>query len=198
MVSFFRDLSASHGLATIRDVAKVTMALPGYFETVRFGPLDDYCDGSVQIPNPAKVAFDEARAIWPSASDHSVDMLVSIGSGKQGEESWSQWLTYWGTNTRKRLSEMITDDVWTADFPSSQTTTGRFVRLNPSTKVALPSDDVLNCGRRRNDMVRDSVETKTTHIDSVARRLLASSFYFQRTEKIVSHNNRTAEGMAQL
>ncbi len=62
--------------------ARCTSAAPTYFQPYRHAATNrTYIDGSVEKNNPAGIADSERKFIWPSASENSRDILVSVGTG---------------------------------------------------------------------------------------------------------------------
>jgi Patatin-like phospholipase len=69
----------------IWEAARCTSAAPTFFKRmfVRVPPGSGqwYLDGGLQYNNPAKLALDEARRLWPTVKRF---YLVSVGTGQQG------------------------------------------------------------------------------------------------------------------
>jgi len=48
---------------------------------------EGYLDGALYHNNPVRIAFHESKLIWPDVHDHHPDILLSIGTGHNGEET---------------------------------------------------------------------------------------------------------------
>ena len=67
----------------IWEAARATSAAPSFFDPIIIRippPGGSYVDGGVRYDNPARLALDEARQIWPRIKRFS---LISIGTGRQ-------------------------------------------------------------------------------------------------------------------
>lgn len=70
----------------IWEAASATSAAPLYFKPFEAqGNLRRmYLDGAIYYNNPVRVANHERKLLWPDVADHYPDILLSIGTGKNG------------------------------------------------------------------------------------------------------------------
>lgn len=82
---FERPEEPSKELA-IWEVARATSAAPSYFKPfVNPRTKQGYLDGAIYHNNPVDVANDERKLIWPEEAGHHPDLMLSIGTGRDGE-----------------------------------------------------------------------------------------------------------------
>ncbi|KAL8762431.1 MAG: hypothetical protein Q9184_001559 [Pyrenodesmia sp. 2 TL-2023] len=70
----------------IWEAASATSAAPSFFKpymTARY-PFKTYLDGALYHNNPASVANNERKFLWPDVAENSPDILLSLGTGKYG------------------------------------------------------------------------------------------------------------------
>ena len=72
----------------IWEAAAATSASPGYFKPLyNSRTYQSYMDGGISHNNPAKIAFDECRLLWPDLDARHPDILLSLATGKPKRES---------------------------------------------------------------------------------------------------------------
>jgi patatin-like phospholipase/acyl hydrolase len=70
----------------IWEAASATSAAPSFFKPfVCFDPHRTYLDGAIYYNNPVRVANHERKFLWPDVADNPPDILLSIGTGKNGQ-----------------------------------------------------------------------------------------------------------------
>jgi hypothetical protein len=68
------------------EAAAATSAAPGYFKEFYHRQTNQiFLDGALYHNCPAQVAHRESRLIWPDTADMQPDILLSIGTGMDGE-----------------------------------------------------------------------------------------------------------------
>src|SRR5271170_5001878 len=67
---------------------RATSAAPGYFKPfVKRDTNEGYLDGAMYHNNPVRVAYHESKLLWPDIQDCQPDILLSLGTGHNGEET---------------------------------------------------------------------------------------------------------------
>ena len=88
--------------------ARATSAAPSYFRPfVNKETNETFLDGAVYYNNPCKVAYHESKLIWHDVADRHPDILLSIGTGHNSEDSPGS------AEPRKRLqkaAKLVADD----------------------------------------------------------------------------------------
>ncbi len=70
----------------IWEAASATSAAPTYFKPfVSSNPARTYLDGAIYYNNPVRVANHERKFLWPDVAENPPDILLSIGTGMNGE-----------------------------------------------------------------------------------------------------------------
>jgi patatin-like phospholipase/acyl hydrolase len=69
------------------EAAAATAAAPPYFKTF-YHPATrrSYFDGAFYNNNPAKIAQQERKVLWPDVADHAPDIFLSIGTSKDDRQ----------------------------------------------------------------------------------------------------------------
>lgn len=72
----------------IWEAAAATSAAPSFFKPfrTRVFPLKTYLDGALYHNNPASVANNERKFLWPDVAENPSDILLSLGTGKIGRQ----------------------------------------------------------------------------------------------------------------
>ena len=74
-----------HNLS-IWEAASATSAAPSFFKPFTSWPAGDtYLDGALYFNNPVRVSYHERKFLWPDVAESSPDILLSIGTGKNGQ-----------------------------------------------------------------------------------------------------------------
>ncbi|KAL8902691.1 MAG: hypothetical protein Q9207_004458 [Kuettlingeria erythrocarpa] len=68
------------------EAASATSAAPKFFKpfTSATYPCKTYLDGALYHNNPASVANNERKSLWPDVAENTPDILLSLGTGKDG------------------------------------------------------------------------------------------------------------------
>lgn len=66
------------------EAASATSAAPSFFKPFQSHGKQVYLDGAVYYNNPVRVAHHERRFLWPDVAETPPDVLLSIGTGKNG------------------------------------------------------------------------------------------------------------------
>lgn len=70
------------------EAASAATAAPNYFRKFKhidsLGHPTEYLDGALYFNNPVRVAFNERRFLWPDMADRPPDIVLSLGTGKNG------------------------------------------------------------------------------------------------------------------
>ena len=76
----------------IWEAAAATSAAPSFFKpfVAENYPKKRYLDGALYYNNPASVANHERKFLWPDVADNSPDILLSLGTGKFGQQMEEQ------------------------------------------------------------------------------------------------------------
>ena len=76
----------------IWEAAAATSAAPSFFKSFRTEsyPQKTYLDGAMYHNNPASVANHERKFLWPDVADNPPDILLSLGTGKFGQQMEQQ------------------------------------------------------------------------------------------------------------
>lgn len=72
----------------IWEAASATSAAPSFFKPFqsRSLPHKTYLDGAIYHNNPASVADNERKFLWPDVAESPPDILLSLGTGKYGRQ----------------------------------------------------------------------------------------------------------------
>ncbi|KAL8843023.1 MAG: hypothetical protein Q9176_002326 [Flavoplaca citrina] len=72
----------------IWEAASATSAAPSLFKpfTKIRSPCKTYLDGALYHNNPASVANNERKFLWPDVAENTPDILLSLGTGKHGRQ----------------------------------------------------------------------------------------------------------------
>lgn len=73
------------------EAASATTAAPKYFKRYRHWNIltkvyEEYLDGALYFNNPVRIGFNERRFLWPDVADRPPDIVLSLGTGKNGSE----------------------------------------------------------------------------------------------------------------
>ncbi|KAF2758985.1 hypothetical protein EJ05DRAFT_499409 [Pseudovirgaria hyperparasitica] len=70
------------------EVARATSAAPTFFRPlVNSRTKEGYLDGAIYHNNPVRIANYESKLLWPDAQDYHPDILLSIGTGHNGQDT---------------------------------------------------------------------------------------------------------------
>lgn len=156
-------------------------------------------DGAIYHNNPIQIADKERKLIWPKLENESPDIIVSLGTSynpaarSPAEKSMSPLSPRLGMSSHgKSLMKVSIDHVpsllesektWSAYIdvlnpPPNQK--DRYVRINPQLRQNPPRLDEVDRLHHIQEAVREVLSTNVT-IQNVALRLIASSFYFEKS-----------------
>ena len=70
----------------IWEAASATSAAPSFFKPFKSSgwPAKTYLDGALYHNNPASIANHERKFLWPDVAENPPDILLSLGTGKNG------------------------------------------------------------------------------------------------------------------
>jgi patatin-like phospholipase/acyl hydrolase len=69
------------------EAAAATAAAPPYFKAFYHGPTRrSYLDGAFYNNNPARIAEQERKILWPDIADSAPDIFLSIGTSKDSRQ----------------------------------------------------------------------------------------------------------------
>ena len=70
----------------IWEAASATSAAPSFFKPFKSSrwPAKTYLDGALYHNNPASIANHERKFLWPDVAESPPDILLSLGTGKNG------------------------------------------------------------------------------------------------------------------
>lgn len=161
-----------------------------------------YTDGAIYHNNPIQIADKERKLIWPELENDSPDIIVSVGTSynpaprSSAEKALSPLSPRLGIFSHgKSLVKIATDHI--ASALDSEKTWGsymnvlhpppnqnsRYVRINPRLKENPPSLDEVDRLPYIQELVREMSSTDVS-IQNVALRLIASSFYFEKSQAV--------------
>lgn len=193
----------------VDDRARATAAAPGYFK-----PFHDkesskvYFDGAFFHNNPVQIANQERELLWPESGQ--CDILLSLGTGKVEEPGKSsntasttpKQPTIFRDLQRKfnllqaNLDASLDCDLAWQNFERLQAPKTRgqpdssscsnLIRLNPVLPDKIPElDEKDKLGEFRGQVTDWATkQAQSERIDQVARKLIASSFYFETNTRI--------------
>jgi predicted acylesterase/phospholipase RssA len=182
------------------EAARATAAAPRIFKPYDHIPSgNSFQDGALYHNNPIEIAMRERRLIWPENSDHQPDIVISIGTSFSTKPP-SKRATLLITNARwgvishvKQLAKIAIDHVlstldaertwakWVEDNAYSPRTQGRYIRLNVPLEHDPPKLDDVDAMPGIKNTASHHCSTKRLEYKAVADRLLATSFYFERS-----------------
>ncbi|KAK3328585.1 acyl transferase/acyl hydrolase/lysophospholipase [Cercophora scortea] len=189
------------------EAARATSAAPAYFKPfLRPGSPGAYIDGALFHNNPAKIANEERKRLWPETDQP--DILLSLGTGKppetdhhRGTKRDRRAFTHMKTKIEllsaridvdldcdrawgKFMSEIIAGTSQ-SEF-GDQSGSSNYFRLNPDVSGELPKLDDKNKMGDFRLQVREWAEKRepANAIERVARQLIAASFYFETANRV--------------
>lgn len=197
---FYRPETWSGELKTW-EAARATSAAPTYFKALcHESSKQVFWDGGVYHNNPINIAERERKLIWPDLADQEPDILVSIGTmfcGKPEPKRMAKWVSSpKGIVAHFRfLAKMASDHLHTSldsqrtweDFVSvrrpSDKNTSRYIRLNHELDEQPPKMDEVDQMQYLEEVARYRFGGDQS-IKMLARRLVATSFYFEVTGEV--------------
>ncbi|KAF1927873.1 FabD/lysophospholipase-like protein [Didymella exigua CBS 183.55] len=183
----------------IWEAAAATSAAPSYFKPFIHEPTErTYLDGALYHNNPVRLVRSEAQLLWPDVANEHPDILLSIGTGQErrGTKSHDPLYDYEISQSKHRWDSRVlvastrfdnilhAENAW-LDFCEIATTDEnafRYVRINPELSNAPSLDDVAQI-KGVQTATRNALERpeNRARVKRVAHMLVASSFYYERT-----------------
>jgi hypothetical protein len=159
-----------------------------------------YADGAIYHNNPVKVIEMERKLIWPNLCNEYPDILLSIGtayspqSRRKSTESVSTPRTGVFAHGKSLVkiaidhiaSSLDSEKTWhdyVSMLPVSSGHRSRYIRVNPALPEDPPRLDEVSSLKHLQDIVRDQMSGNLL-INRIARQLVATSFYFEKSEPI--------------
>jgi predicted acylesterase/phospholipase RssA len=187
---------------TVWEAARATSAAPRIFK-----PFDheqtgqSYLDGAIYYNCPIEVAMRERRLIWPDVADANPDVVLSIGTSYNRKSPKKSSITSnnsrWGIVTHfRQLAKIAIDHVQSTlnseqtwqDFVQSMSLTDqvkeRFIRLNLPLEQDPPRLDEVSAMIELQNMTSSHWVLRRYEIKSIADRLLATAFYFEKSADV--------------
>jgi len=200
----------------MKEAALATTAAPTFFPPfVHRSTGKEYWDGGLFYNNPAQIAREECGRIWPDTKGEDPELLLSVGCGfslKKDDEDAGLWalfkrvfglVNHISVLCRRLREELNTERIWDDRFGElSGKHPERYIRLNPKFTGALPQlDDIksLSHGNLEKEAARflNSQEAKAK-VNLIARRLMATSFYFEPSSEPELHKNRDVDFVGRI
>ena len=159
-------------------------------------------DGAIYHNNPIQIADKERKLIWPKLENESPDIIISVGTcynpaaRSSAEKGTSPLSPRLGVSSHgKSLMKISIDHIastldsektWRSymdvlDPPLSQK--GKYIRINPQLKENPPRLDEVDRLPYIQEAVREILSADVS-IQNIALRLIASSFYFEKSHAV--------------
>lgn len=195
--------------------ARATSAAPTIFKPLcHHSSGQTYVDGAIYYNNPIQIADKERKLIWPNMENENPDVVLSIGTAfnqnaspavekagplRRGVISHGKAL-YKMAKNHIALS-LDSETTWTTYMNVLQLQPidePRYVRLNPRLIEDPPGLDEVHRMRYIQNLTRDKF-SNDDRIRKVARQLIASSFYFEKSAPRQLKNSHVfqCEGLSQ-
>jgi len=180
---------------------RATSAAPRIFKPLCHAPSKQvYIDGAIYHNNPIKVIETERKLIWPNLCSDHPDILLSIGTAYNPRSRRSSTGSLQTPRSGviahgKSLLKIAIDHIASSldsektweDYimmlPIASNNRSRYIRVNPALTDDPPRLDDVSSLRHLKDVVRSQM-IDDPQITRVARRLVATSFYFEKTEPV--------------
>ena len=170
------------------------------FKPLRHEPSKQvYTDGAIYHNNPIQVADKERKLIWPDLENEYPDLIVSIGTTYNSaarlslEKSSSPRVGVLAHG--KALIKIAVDHIasaldsekaWHAYMNVLQPPSNhraKYIRFNPQLSEDPPRLDEVESMSYLQEVVREKLSSDG-RIQKVALRLIASSFYFEKSQSV--------------
>ena len=170
------------------------------FKPLCHGPSKQvYTDGAIYHNNPIQIADKERKLIWPDLENEYPDLIISLGTTYNSAARLSTEkvaLPRLGVFSHgKALYKIAADHIASAldsekawhsymnvlQPPSNHRT--KYIRLNPQLHEDPPRLDEVERMPYIQEVVREMTNSDI-RIQKVAFRLIASSFYFERSHSV--------------
>lgn len=187
----------------IWEAARATSAAPRMFKPFCHGPSKQvYTDGAIYHNNPIQIADKERKLIWPELENDPPDIIVSVGTSynpaarSSAEKALSPLSPRLGVFSHGKSLMKIAIDHIASSLDSEKTwhsymnvlhpptnQKARYVRINPQLRENPPGLDEVERLPYIQEVVREMSSTDVS-IQNVALRLIASSFYFEKSHAV--------------
>lgn len=177
--------------------ARATAAAPKIFKPFcHHASKQTLADGAIYHNNPILIADKERKLIWPNMKDEPPDIVLSIGTAfnpktlpvvdkvnhpSRGVVKHGKYLIKLAKNhVRSSMDSEATWGAYMDVLQPSQDSRSRYVRLNPKLAEDPPALDEVHRMQYLQKLTRDKF-SNDKRIQEVALRLIASSFYFEKS-----------------
>ena len=177
------------------------------FRPLCHGPSKQvYTDGAIYHNNPIQIADKERKLIWPDLENENPDLVVSVGTtyhstARLSTEKaalprlgvFSHGKALYRIAVDHIASALDSEKAWHSYMnvlqPPSEYRT-KYVRINPQINEHPPRLDEVERMSYIQDIVREMLGSDEK-IPKVALRLIASSFYFEKSQSVeIASNGR--------
>ncbi|KAF2096172.1 FabD/lysophospholipase-like protein [Rhizodiscina lignyota] len=146
------------------EVLRAASAAPGYFKPfVKKETQEGYLDGALYHNNPVRVAYHESKLLWLDVAEYQPDILLSIGTGHNGEETTGTAEPY---ERRWRRAEIISDIIVTPSPRERKFRLAEWIKgteLGQSLSVMINRvDNILNSDQAWEDFKKDVLPSKNS------------------------------------
>lgn len=173
------------------------------FKPFNHGPSKQvYTDGAIYHNNPIQIADKERKLIWPELENDPPDIIVSVGTSynpaarSSAEKALSPVSHRLGVFSHGKslmkiaidhiTSALDSEKIWRSYMsvlhPPPNEKVG-YIRINPQLKENPPGLDEVESLPYIQGVVREISSTDVS-IQNVALRLIASSFYFEKSHAV--------------
>ena len=156
-----------------------------------------YIDGAIYHNNPIQIADKERKLIWPGLGNESPDLIVSVGTTYNSAARLStekaasprlgvvsQFKALYRIADYHIASALDSEKAWHSYMSVLQPPSNhreKYIRVNPQLNENPPRLDEVERMSYIQEMVREML-CSDDRIQKVALRLIASSFYFEKTQ----------------
>ncbi|KAM7186328.1 hypothetical protein V8F33_011902 [Rhypophila sp. PSN 637] len=171
---------------SIGEAAKATASFEPFFGPCTLNPGNDlHVGGAQDFACPAEATLLEAQSLWPQMLTHPPDVLVSIGCGHEAS-----------TTSGNSKDCTRTEDIWDKAFGERyRQGPDRYIRL--CLKISnLPSPDDVSILKEDQERTLNQ-DDLCKKVDLVFRRLISTSFYFDKTSSKLINGGWIIKGFIQ-
>lgn len=168
------------------------------FKPLCHGPSKQvYIDGAIYHNNPIQIADKERKLIWPGLENEYPDLIVSVGTTYNSAARLStekaasprlgvvsQFKALYRIADHHIASALDSEKAWHSYMNVLQPPSNhraKYIRLNPQLAENPPRLDEVEHMSYIQDVVREMLSSDDK-IQKVALRLIASSFYFEKSQ----------------
>ena len=170
------------------------------FKPLRHEPSKQvYSDGAIYHNNPIQIADKERKLIWPDLENESPDLIISVGTTYNSAARLSTEkaaLSRQGVISHHKALYRIAMDHIASALDSEKTWhsymnvlqppsnhRAKYIRLNPQLNQDPPRLDEVERMSYIQDVIREMLNSDDK-IPKVALRMIASSFYFEKSQSV--------------